>query len=797
MRFLLLLASILSVALSSVPARAASSEDELVVKVRKAIQEGQKYLRAIQDKEKGNWEIDKTCATYPGAFTSLAVLALLETGVPVNDPAIEKGLAYLRTVKEEHKKTYAVSLRTMALARAGLEKDRELIQRNVNWLLKQRMPEGWNYGERTDNVPLSADNSNTQYAVLALHYARQAGAKVDPGALKKIQEFYLRTQRGGGWGYKPPPDKDSLRRFPLSATMPKMTMTAAGLCGLLITGMDVTTSRQKLRADGSAENCGAYQDNDAVRGAIKWIGDAFPRKITMAEAKNLGFIPPFYCLYGIERAGRLSGQRYFGVHDWYRIGCEFLTKQGFQKADGSWHGEEYNLGPENWPLVSTSFALLFLGKTQAPVLVTKLAYGARFDHGWNHKRNDMRNLTAFASLELFADHPLAWQVFDVRTRTVDEEKETRRLVADLLEVPILYFNGHNRGPRIKEEKILKEYLQNGGFLFAEACCGDKAFTEDFKELMVRIFGEDVELKKLPDDHPVWNASGKFTSSPKKFDLWGVQQGCKTVVIFSKTPVAGYWEADLHKAGRGREAFELGANVIAYATGLALPEPRGRKLVVADIEQKNIRSADFRPAQVRLKDEPMEVSPAFLNLLDQLRQRGWKIGQASALDPNSDSEVPRHDFFYLHARDSKTLEPDRKKWDALYDRLKKGGTLFADAAGSSKEVDAAFRKLMEAMWQDYKLKLVPIPADDPLFGKELKTVRRRDKAGGLKTAPYKEEKPLLEGIKYSDRWVVIYSRHDLGCALEYTQALDHVGHDRASAVRLFQAALRYAEETKRK
>ena len=42
-------------------------------------------------------------------------------------------------------------------------------------------------------------------------------------------------------------------------------------------------------------------------------------------------------------------------------------------------------------------------------------------------------------------------------------------------------------------------------------------------------------------------------------------------------------------------------------------------------------------------------------------------------------------------------------------------------------------------------------------------------------------PALEGIKYNGRWVVIYSKYDLGCALEHTTSSDCLGHDYASAL----------------
>ena len=52
-------------------------------------------------------------------------------------------------------------------------------------------------------------------------------------------------------------------------------------------------------------------------------------------------------------------------------------------------------------------------------------------------------------------------------------------------------------------------------------------------------------------------------------------------------------------------------------------------------------------------------------------------------------------------------------------------------------------------------------------------------------------PVLEGIKYNSRWVVIYSKYDIGCALEKHQSTDCLGHDYASAIKLGSAAVYYA------
>ena len=64
-------------------------------------------------------------------------------------------------------------------------------------------------------------------------------------------------------------------------------MTTAGLCGLLISGMDLEEDRQQLQPDGSALNCGVYSENVPVARALKWIGDRFPAQPATVEEAAL------------------------------------------------------------------------------------------------------------------------------------------------------------------------------------------------------------------------------------------------------------------------------------------------------------------------------------------------------------------------------------------------------------------------------------------------------------------------------------------------------------------------------
>jgi squalene cyclase len=120
--------------------------------------------------------------------------------VPANDPAVAKAVEYLVKLKSE--KTYVVSLRTQALARADAKKYATEVQAGADWLVKNRIEKGgkllgWSYPGNT-----VADNSNTHFAVMGLHAAARAGAKVDPAVWKQVRDLYAATQhQSGGWMY--------------------------------------------------------------------------------------------------------------------------------------------------------------------------------------------------------------------------------------------------------------------------------------------------------------------------------------------------------------------------------------------------------------------------------------------------------------------------------------------------------------------------------------------------------------------------------------------------------------------
>ena len=277
----------------------------------------------------------------------------------------------------------------------------------------------------------------------------------------------------------------------------------------------------------------------------------------------------------------------------------------------------------------------------------------------------------------------------------------------------------------------------------------------------------------------------------------MSQGCKTVLIYSKNPIAGYWEGNNFKDEKSKAAFELGANIVAYATGLTPPKPRLTEMTVArDLPPDKIKRGFFKVGQLEPRSEAPPAPRAMRNLMEETRKVGLDVVlKTETFSPASES-LKRYWFFYMHGRE--TFRYGDGELKNLRFRLEHGGTLLADACCGSKAFDESFRQMIGQLWPKRDLKLEPIPLNDELFSRELngdaiEVVRcRRPAPDGQRARPeFQTVPPALEGIKYKGRWIVIYSKYDLGCALEKAPSPECVGHDYDSAVRLGRAAVLYS------
>jgi len=148
-------------------------------------------------------------------------------------------------------------------------------------------------------------------------------------------------------------------------------------------------------------------------------------------------------------------------------------------------------------------------------------------------------------------------------------------------------------------------------------------------------------------------------------------------------------------------------------------------------------------------------------------------EIALLDPN----LTNYPLAYMHGRTKFLISDEEQKLLAEY--LQTNGVLLADACCSSEPFDAAFRELMKKMFPGNPLK--PIPADHELMtekiGYDLQRVSLNAAAGGA------VQPPVLEGIEIEGRLAVIYSRYDLGCALEKQSSRDCKGYTHESAIKI--------------
>jgi hypothetical protein len=183
------------------------------------------------------------------------------------------------------------------------------------------------------------DNSNTQFAILALWAARKHDVPLDKTLALVNKRFRASQHADGRWPYDPRGEVSS--HVPGKGPLP--TMTCAGLLGVAV-GFGLQ----------DASKGGVRPDQDPVvqkglRHLSNFIGQPgeHPRgaKPRMQE---------LYFLWSAERVAVLYQLKTIEGKKWYEWGAEVLTTN--QRPDGSWQGG----GHGSTPITDTCLALLFL-----------------------------------------------------------------------------------------------------------------------------------------------------------------------------------------------------------------------------------------------------------------------------------------------------------------------------------------------------------------------------------------------------------------------------------------------------
>ena len=640
--------------------------------------------------------------SYSHGTTSLVVLALLTSGMPADNPVVADGLEFLRKSHDPQGayETYQTSLIIMAMAAAKQpEKDRIRITRLARTLEELQCTKGdnagmWNYG----------------------HGARRR--------LRRQQQYAVRHSRH--FARRPPPASRSdagLGNWPPSISSTRRTGTAAG---------DITTAmRQHGKHDllGDRLACDLRADAQFLRGRhqsrrdsqVLQPGAAYRTWLCAAASPGSRGISPSasipdtagagcsYYLYGVERAGRLSGQRFFGPHDWYREGAGVSHR----RADRSRRKLECIVycDRDAIKVVATSFALLFLSKGLAPVLINKLNYGplqnARNGDdaalpNWNLHPNDVRNLTEHISGLPRWPKLLTYQELDLR-KVVEHGS-----IRDLLQAPILYISGLD-DPKFTdaEVQLLRAYVEQGGFIFAVNNCNGAGFDEGIRKLASQIY-PSAEARRPSNACPpnIRFSARNFRSIRRGPSCWGSSSvAARRSSILPRTIRACGTSGRSSRSPSGRPSSTRCCCVrcgwgstwwlmrrAASPTTSSTRRRKTRKVPGGTRSSEGcckLPSCGTRGTGTRRRGPCKNVLIALnrtSGLLASTRQRN--------LVP-SDPNLFRYPLAYLHGRSTFQFSP--QEIQSLRKYLDAGAVLFADACCGSPQFDQSFREMVQQLY----------------------------------------------------------------------------------------------------
>ena len=398
------------------PSAARPADDPLI---RQSIDRGVRFLKKTPVQEGG---------AHLAGYAALKGLTLLECGVPARDPAIRNLAGVVRPAALTLTHTYSLALAILFLDRLGDPADVPLIQSmGVRLLAGQNMAGGWTYDcpgvspEETRRLrvlptqrksppagtdssrrpaepgkpvelppeiqeqlkriqprpvapltargPLPDDNSNTQFAILALWAARRHGIPVEKALVLAEGRFRGTQNADGGWAYQ-------------TSGPSRPTMTCAGLLALALSHGVAQEAAARADAGSLEQQQRARAAHDpgrdlAVRAGLQVLSTVVGQPSAQTQ-RPVQVIPPghaefvYYFFWSLERVAMVYDLKTIGHKDWYAWGAEILVAS--QNRAGAWVGQ-YGAS------VDTCFALLFLARANLAKDLTAALKGRVEDPG--------------------------------------------------------------------------------------------------------------------------------------------------------------------------------------------------------------------------------------------------------------------------------------------------------------------------------------------------------------------------------------------------------------------------------
>ena len=670
---------------------------------------------------------------YTGGGEALSAYALITAGQVESDSRLRRTLEYLKSRRPEL--TYSRSFRAIAFSRLNHAEYRSCLADDAQWLIKKQHDNGgWGYGPASTMShlrPKWTDASNSQFALLALREASDAGVAVPQRTWMKAESFWRNLQNGdGGWGYQPPIGSEPPQRAGSHGSM-----TTAGVASYFILADMTGQYRQRRRQGGGNDVANILFDKQIGKG-LNWLKANYeieknPKYIWMAIPGQL-----YYYLFCLQRAGESSGMRTIGENDYAEQICRLLLKQ--QKSGGSWNNS----------VIDTSFAILSLARASSPIIISRLGSG----ESQVPDPRDAANITRWISRR--TGRAFAWQWIS----------------GDFSGATLLYINAIKGGtPSLPDEKI-KIFIRNGGTCLIQANPRDAKSVESFQKHFLALF-PDYRRQDINTDHPVFNLRFQVPAGDRP-KIVGIGDGCRTRIFIIPDDVSGAWQQ--YPKRKSEPLFALAGNIVLYSGG-GNPPPGRFSSAMKQASQPPPAKRFINVARLKYAGD-YDVCPLAIDRLSRTLARSLPVALKELPAGDASKQIdPSITLLWLTGNvpprfSEAELENIRKY-------LRNGGTLLIDPAIGRSDFYAAAKKIVEDLFGPQAVS--PMQPDDGIItgnfadgvGADLRKVRLTRKAGpDTQPGP-----PQFETVKLNNRLAVVLSAQGLTCGIEGNPCFENIGY----------------------